>query len=1140
MQLLDTARARGRELRHSLGAATEGLFERLRSRLLDDHDIELVAVDRRHFLQDGRAEIVPAEGCLYYARELDHRAEELLEVIAHEYAHLVLHHDGFRPAADDLIRGSVFLDSGAAALSRYSPRSRAEAEASAFAAELICPSQELFERWRSTPGGTFTDLASEFGATLRLVRQQLADGLYTFVAETDATSEITTDDRPTPEQEVAATAIGSPVLVDAGPGTGKTRTLVRRIEFLVRERGVAPEHILVLTFSNEAANELQTRIRSSLGDDTASRLGATTFHGFGMVVLNSLGHHVGLDTEFSILDEITQEELMVDILGQVDCEALLDIRSPSQTAADAVKQINYLKDRLVDPTQLTQAIEDWPVHDHDDEALDRARALLRLYERYEQLKGERHQVDFADLVALPQRILAEHPDVRQQLRAEFQWVLVDEYQDVSRSTALLLQQLCGDDNPPWVVGDARQAIYRFRGAAPENVTQFGTDFPGAHRFELADNYRSAPEIIHVINRLAILLENPEHRGTPPARWRAAATATALGEQPARIAEATSDEAERQGIVGVVQEWLRSGVDSAHIAVLARRNLDVRNIAIALKEAGVRAITSGLLTAEGAGGDLAAVLSVVDLQQALPRVLYAINRGRAPAAVLNGVAAQLLARPADEEISAFSGAGDAQLIAAETWSVYQDLRRQIHTGDGLSVLCDFLFFSTRYVRDLLDGVADPVSAVQLDEVLSALSLATQYRFTHPHVQPRWSRLGLAERLRDLVTQAAPGLVPPRTNVDAVRVMTCHASKGLEFPCVAVAGQSLADVPPPKPCLPPQLRANREDDVLQAESLLFVGVSRAKRSAVVSYAISASGTPRSRQRRFPSLLTSLRDCGAVPLLNWHSETVGSEDITVPRLWGGEVPSEVSMYALGADTCRVRMYLEEQLGARFRGRIRPLYPDFIDRVRRMLRRVVALSVESGTRLAANQLEQILQEEWPVEHRADHPHIELYRPRARHWARMLAQALDIQALRGSVPVEETFQWRDTVGVSRTLKLQLIAQLRDSTGDRIVLALQTKGPNRTALNWSDLNDHQRLPFVLLHERHGDVQPLVFTGGDGQIRPFRWKRGKAADGVSEQASNARRTFERLVAGAFDGKVDDWTCDRCPCRTLCPWWMGATS
>src|SRR6185369_4880533 len=124
-------------------------------------------------------------------------------------------------------------------------------------------------------------------------------------------------------------------------------------------------------------------------------------------------------------------------------------------------------------------------------------------------------------------------------------------------------------------------------------------------------------------------------------------------------------------------------------------------------------------------------------------------------------------------------------------------------------------------------------------LSTLALAAHYRLSHAHVRPRQSRLGLGERLRGLVTQGTPGLVPPRTGVDAVRVMTCHASKGLEFPCVAVAGQSLADIPPQKPCLPPRLRPNRDDDLLQAESLLFVGLSRAQRAAVVSYATSAGG-------------------------------------------------------------------------------------------------------------------------------------------------------------------------------------------------------------------------------------------------------------------------------------------------------------
>src|SRR6185503_10950198 len=133
-----------------------------------------------------------------------------------------------------------------------------------------------------------------------------------------------------------------------------------------------------LTFSNEAANELQERIRTSLGENVAARILATTFHGFGMVLLHGLGHHAGLDVDFSVLDEISQEELVADILGQVDCEALLNIKNPAQTATEVVRTINYLKDRLVRPAQLEQAINDWPLADRDDEAVERAGALLRL------------------------------------------------------------------------------------------------------------------------------------------------------------------------------------------------------------------------------------------------------------------------------------------------------------------------------------------------------------------------------------------------------------------------------------------------------------------------------------------------------------------------------------------------------------------------------------------------------------------------------------------------------------------------------------------------------------------------------------------------------------------------------------------
>jgi DNA helicase II / ATP-dependent DNA helicase PcrA len=1139
MRVRDSVHSKARELRAALGNGHQPVLEKLRALLRDKHGIELVAVDRKHFLQDGRGEIVPAEGALYYARDLEDKPEELLEVVAHEYGHLVLHHQAFGVRADDLIRGSVFLDSGSAALSRYSPRSRAETEASAFAAEFICPGREIFARWRSAPDLSLPDLAAEYQATPRLVRQQLAEGLYAFIIGTSSEAQSNGENPPTPDQEHAATCCGVPVLVDAGPGTGKTRTLVRRIEYLIREKHVEPERILVLTFSNEAATELQERILKSLGEDVASRILATTFHGFGVAMLHATGHHIGLDVDFTILDDICQEELVADLLGDVDCEALLDIKDPSQTATEVVRLINYLKDRLITPDQLAESIDDWPPGERDGESIARSLALLRLYRRYEEVKDERRQVDFADLICRPYQVLANREDLRDRVRHDFSWVLVDEYQDVSRSTALLLAQLCGTANPPWVVGDARQAIYRFRGAAPENVKEFDRDFPGARRYELIANYRSAPEIVHVVNQLAVLLEDPGHVGAVPERWRSATDVVAFGQTPAALAQATSDAAERDGIVGAIQGWLHAGAIPSHIAVLARRNVDVRNIAIALNRCGIRAVTSGLLTAEGAGGDLAAVVSVPDLQQALSRITYAIGRRRAAPAVLNEVVRQVLQRQADDDISPFVGPKGVQALASEVWGVFKSLRTQVHSADAWNVLCDFLFFCSQYIRELLDDPDDPARSVQLEEVLSALSLAAQYRFTHPHVRPRWSRLGLAERLRNLVTQPTPGLVPPRADVNAVRVMTCHASKGLEFPCVAVAGQSLADVPPPKQTLPPQLRPDRDDDALQAESLLFVGVSRAKRCVLVSYATSASGTPRSRRRRFPRLLTRLHESNVLPFAKWDSASDVAEDIAVARIWGGDTPSGISMYALGSKTCRVRTYVEEQLGARFRGRLRPLYPEFIDRTRRMLRRVVLRTVESKHRLSEGQINQIVDEEWPAEHRKDHPHVDLYRPRARDWAQALGRTIDVHRLSDATGYEETFEWADTTGTPHALKLQLIAQLIDRAGDRIVIGLEAKASAGPAVKWSDLSDYHRLPFVLLHDRHHDVQPFVFSGSDGEIRPFRWSQRKPDEAIAAEAASAKVAFHGLVTGHYDGRVDDWTCDRCGARTLCPWWLGAS-
>jgi DNA helicase-2/ATP-dependent DNA helicase PcrA len=1140
MSPLANARVRGREERKRLGGSSEFLLLRLQRWILDEYDIEAVPVDKDGFLQGSRGEIVPAEGCLYYDRRLESNPEELLEVIAHEYGHLVLHHDSFVGAAQDLIRGSAFLNSGASGLSRYSPRSQQEAEASAFAAELICPASEIFERWRENLTTTAANLASEFRATPSLVRIQLAEGLYGCIAG-QAEPEPLKDETPTPEQEQAATAFGTPVILDAGPGTGKTKTLVRRIVHLVREQDVDPQKILVLTFSNEAAAELQERIQKSLGNERASRLLASTFHGFGVILLNTLGHHVGLDVDFSILDETCQQELLSELLGSGDCEAVLDIKNPEQTAVEMTQQINYLKDRLIGPQELRAAIRLWAPAPAESEAYLRSQSLLRIFEKYESVKVARNRVDFADLIRIPHELLKSRDDLRESLRRDFPWVLVDEYQDVSRATALFLQQICGENNPPWVVGDARQAIYRFRGAEPENVRRFNEDFPGSRKFQLSENYRSAPEIIGTINRLAAWMDNPNHRGPVPMRWRAGRDIKTLGKVPILLAAASSDAAEREGVVKAIGEWRSEGVPAEQIAVLARRNIDVRNIALELKKQGIRAVTSGLLTAEGAGGDLSAVLTAVDHQQAMPRLAYALYRRHAAPDLLNDAIAQLLNCDSSSDTApVWTGTVQVQKLAHDTWNIFRQLQEFLHSGDGWAVLCEFLFFLGQYVRDLITEKADAESAVELEEVLSALAFAANYRFTHPHVQPRWSRRGLAERMRELVTQSAPGLVPPRTQPGAVRVMTCHASKGLEFPCVAVAGQSLPDIRAPKLSLPPALRASPDLDALQAESLLFVGVSRAERSVLISYANTASGRPRSKPRRFPDLLSRLLQSGMIPVVDWAAGVSGEEEIKIGRIWGGESPLDISMYSLDSDKCRVRTYLQEELGARFSGRFRPLYPEFVQRVRGMLRRVIELAIKNGRKVSGSEAGQIAEEEWPADRQNDHPHLSLYRPRALRWARALAQTFDPRTFASATMRAEPFEWADEGGVIRNIKLQLIGHFDDANGDRFAIALQVGPPEEPSLHvkWSDLKDYEKLPFVLLHERHGDVQPLVFFGEGGELRPFRWSQRKPEQTTHEHAEAARQIFLRLTSGVFEGRISDWACDHCPCRTVCPYWIGA--
>ncbi|PON13705.1 hypothetical protein C2W62_32925 [Candidatus Entotheonella serta] len=357
------------------------------------------------------------------------------------------------------------------------------------------------------------------------------------------------------------------------------------------------------------------------------------------------------------------------------------------------------------------------------------------------------------MIALPQRLLATKPELRSAYRTKYKWVMVDEYQDVSRSVADLLKQLCGPDNPPWVVGDARQAIYRFRGAAPENVELFEADFPGANTFHLDTNYRSSEVILTVANQLASLMAS-EHDQNPAGEplWRYGSTRTSRLAPAVAVARAESDLAQYEGIAAQIGAWLEQGVDVSDIAVLARRNIDVRDISLALGRHGICATAAGTATPEGAAGDLAAMVTLPDQPRAsLPRLALALGRGRYDACTINAAIRQAL--DTLDETSMLDTAGHEGL-AAEMAVVYRGLRAERFSGDGFTMMCAFLFDHSDILRRTLTEPPGAERSLALSDIVTGLSRAAAYRFVHLEIDPRASRIKFAQYFRAALCSIPP--------------------------------------------------------------------------------------------------------------------------------------------------------------------------------------------------------------------------------------------------------------------------------------------------------------------------------------------------------------------------------------------------
>ncbi|MDX1419837.1 MAG: ATP-dependent helicase, partial [Rubricoccaceae bacterium] len=350
-----------------------------------------------------------------------------------------------------------------------------------------------------------------------------------------------------PQQLAAATAPDGPALVVAGAGTGKTRTLVYRVAYLV-ERGMRPEGIVLLTFTRRAARSMLTRAAALL-DGRCEKVRGGTFHAFGLQVLRRHAERLGVDRRFSVLDASDA----ADVLDVLRTEAGLhrsERRFPRKATLYAIFSAALNRD-----LDLADVLEErWPqylVH------LDALGALRDAYDAFKRANG---LMDYDDLLARPLELFERHDDVRRQVAGACRHVLVDEYQDVNRLQARLVEALASVHGNVMAVGDDAQSIYRFRGADVAHILGFPDRFPGTRLLKLEQNYRSTQPILDLANHVL-------QRAT--AKYdKTLFTETADGELPALV-QAPDESWQSRFVCQVVLDRREAGVPLGRMAVLFR-------------------------------------------------------------------------------------------------------------------------------------------------------------------------------------------------------------------------------------------------------------------------------------------------------------------------------------------------------------------------------------------------------------------------------------------------------------------------------------------------------------------------------------------------------------------------------------------
>ncbi len=590
-----------------------------------------------------------------------------------------------------------------------------------------------------------------------------------------------------PAQRAAVEAGDGPQLILAGAGSGKTRTIVHRIGHLIAARGIAPHRILAVTFTNKAAAELKARLSLLIGDDGGGVVSGT-FHAISLRMLRRYADRLGYPRDFQVIDADDQKTLVKRLLKARNIAA--ERLHPAHLAG----WIEHCKHAGLLPGQAPETR--WGDVD-----------LVGLYRAYQDELMRHERMDFSDLILNVVRLLREHEDIAEALRARFDHVLVDEYQDTNPVQHEWLLLLCTGHRNLTVVGDDDQSIYGWRGADVRHILDFERLWPGARVHRLEENYRSTAPILRLAN--AIIAANAERHAKVLRPTRDG------GETPRwRVCHDEYDEARQ--VLAQVERWRAHGHPWREIAVLYRSNRQSLPLEQAFRESGVPyRIVGGVGFFERMEiKDALAYWALLNRCGDAMQLLRICNKPR------RGIGAKgqerLAAMLADGGMRAWAwldwlAENEAAAPAAKLAPLAREMRRLRERLDeqpdrGLMAVLE----ASGYLEGL-QGLGELEAATRVENI-RALAAHIEWTMAEGLTPVEFMDRAALLQADESLEEDAPE--------DAVALMSLHRAKGLEFDCVALAGVEEG--------LLPHQRALDEGEAGVAEErrLLYVGVTRAR--------------------------------------------------------------------------------------------------------------------------------------------------------------------------------------------------------------------------------------------------------------------------------------------------------------------------